>query len=600
MPRGPEFSALGLHLRSLGRISKFELQLQPWRAHPACPPLALVALTAWPAWPPENLVALGRPEFYFLPNPFHRLLVDKLDPKDVCGKFGFRSSDSCMGNKTAACLNMCNGRGTCVGGWCHCIPGYYGGDCSLSIGSAGKPEILSGLGYKPSKHGPSIYIYEVPPLFNTWRNIEKFDRPLYSQFWKRIISSGHRTLDAANADYYYIPVDFRYLFKDTFGVLKYVWETWPYWNQTQGARHLLLSTSDLGGCEGKQLMNIRNITSKSTWLTAWGLTRKHPRVWWPGCHRPGIDIVIPIPANTHGMLYTPLNPKATSIQGPSQTLSVLYTPLNPKICGDNKDPRLPTTGGFQQPQPAVDLETPVTGAASKAHASPVCQTTTNPLYSAARPGYKIVPRSASYVTDMSTAQFCLAPTGGGHGKRQVLVSRFGCIPVPICDHVLQPFEPELNWSSFSITVPEADISKIPEILAKVSPEQLKQMQEANACAARHLWWSSMWGGIFGEDGRYDAFATTLEILRVRTEHPGTPPDQYSLVDERWKAFATCSLPGEESDSSKLCSYSGDKDLEHVAPTGFCQVTSVYGKYGIPGGAICQGYPDLANCPRPGE
>lgn len=36
-----------------------------------------------------------------------------------------------------------------------------------------------------------------------------------------------------------------------------------------------------------------------------------------------------------------------------------------------------------------------------------------------RPGYKIVPRSPSYVADMAQAKFCLAPTGGGHGKRQV-------------------------------------------------------------------------------------------------------------------------------------------------------------------------------------
>lgn len=31
-----------------------------------------------------------------------------------------------------------------------------------------------------------------------------------------------------------------------------------------------------------------------------------------------------------------------------------------------------------------------------------------------------------------------------------------------------------------------------------------------------MWWSTLWGGIFGEDGRYDAFATVMEILRVRS------------------------------------------------------------------------------------
>ena len=35
-------------------------------------------------------------------------------------------------------------------------------------------------------------------------------------------------------------------------------------------------------------MRIRNMTERSTWITAWGLTRKHPKVWWPGCHRPGL------------------------------------------------------------------------------------------------------------------------------------------------------------------------------------------------------------------------------------------------------------------------------------------------------------------------
>ena len=40
--------------------------------------------------------------------------------------------------------------------------------------------------------------------------------------------------------------------------------------------------------EGSQLMRIRGVTANSTWITAWGLTRKHPHVWWPGCHRPGL------------------------------------------------------------------------------------------------------------------------------------------------------------------------------------------------------------------------------------------------------------------------------------------------------------------------
>lgn len=36
----------------------------------------------------------------------------------------------------------------------------------------------------------------------------------------------------------------RYLYSDASELLRYVWTTWPYWNRTAGARHLLLSTSE--------------------------------------------------------------------------------------------------------------------------------------------------------------------------------------------------------------------------------------------------------------------------------------------------------------------------------------------------------------------
>ncbi len=42
------------------------------------------------------------------------------------------------------------------------------------------------------------------------KNLDKFDRPLYAHIWKRILSSGHRTLDPGEADFFYVPVDFRW------------------------------------------------------------------------------------------------------------------------------------------------------------------------------------------------------------------------------------------------------------------------------------------------------------------------------------------------------------------------------------------------------
>ena len=66
------------------------------------------------------------------------------------------------------CVNGCSGRGECQTGWCRCLPGYYGSDCSLSLDAGGKPQLLAGTGYQRRKRRPSIYVYELPPKYNTW------------------------------------------------------------------------------------------------------------------------------------------------------------------------------------------------------------------------------------------------------------------------------------------------------------------------------------------------------------------------------------------------------------------------------------------------
>lgn len=41
------------------------------------------------------------------------------------------------------------------------------------------------------------------------------------------------------------------------------------------------------------------------------------------------------------------------------------------------------------------------------------------------------PLLRSYGRALATHKFCLAPLGGGHGQRQVLVAFMGCVPVTI-------------------------------------------------------------------------------------------------------------------------------------------------------------------------
>lgn len=48
-----------------------------------------------------------------------------------------------------------------------------------------------------------------------------------------------------------------------------------------------------------------------------------------------------------------------------------------------------------------------------------------------RSGFVMTTRTDTWSSHVTTTRFCLAPPGGGHGYRQVLVSMLGCVPVVI-------------------------------------------------------------------------------------------------------------------------------------------------------------------------
>eukprot|EP00955_Chlamydomonas_euryale_P075194 362245-Chlamydomonas_euryale.AAC.2 len=79
------------------------------------------------------------------------------------------------------------------------------------------------------------------------------------------------------------------------------------------------------------------------------------------------------------------------------------------------------------------------------------------------------------------------------------------------DFVHQPFEPELNWTKFSISLPQADIPTLHEALAAVSDSAYAALQEGLRCGAEHLLFSSSIGGFKRDSGRYDAFETMLAV-----------------------------------------------------------------------------------------
>lgn len=508
------------------------------------------------------------------------------------------ASPFCPGKskKALSCLNGCNRHGRCVAGWCHCHAGYFGADCSLSTGPDGHPVLLKDEGYLPNTKGPYVYVYELPPQYNVWLT-HSLDRPLYHLFWQRLLSSGHRVADPEQADYFYVPVALR-LISDTkllLEVVDFIRTQWPYWDRYAGARHLFVHMGDCGRCElhaaGQKL------TENSTWLTHLGLHSLPGQdqtgdaaylmsqalcpseVWPPLCHRPGQDIVLPVyitpgSMSQWGLVQSPLHP-----EGPKTPKDITFF-FSGRICGDRKDPS-PTS-----PSCSKDKEEYSKGVRARVHE----------LYHN-RSGYRIVPRSPTYGQEMARSLFCLAPLGAGYGKRQVLVSLLGCIPVVIGDDVLQPFEPEMDWSQFAVRVPESDVHKMADILDGMSSEEIQAKQAALPCAAKHLMWSSIYGAIFDEDGRYDAFATVMETLRMMKLYPGIPPEQYRQKDEKYRLFMECRSPdGGTEVRGKLCSMA-DFPSGHKCSK-LCKGKALV-EYWYPGGAACCGTENLAQCSRQG-
>lgn len=54
----------------------------------------------------------------------------------------------------------------------------------------------------------------------------------------------------------------------------------------------------------------------------------------------------------------------------------------------------------------------------------------------------------------------------------------GCIPVFIADRTLQPFSDILDYSTFSLSVPENRVDQIEQILQSVVPERMQAMQHS--------------------------------------------------------------------------------------------------------------------------
>ena len=84
----------------------------------------------------------------------------------------------------------------------------------------------------------------------------------------------------------------------------------------------------------------------------------------------------------------------------------------------------------------------------------------------------------SYQAELLRSQFCLSAPGMGFGVRLIDYVAAACIPVVIRPGKLRlPFEPDLDYDEFAVSIPFAEIGTLPKRLREMSEAVLRQKRE---------------------------------------------------------------------------------------------------------------------------
>ncbi|KAF2540262.1 hypothetical protein F2Q68_00030463 [Brassica cretica] len=117
-----------------------------------------------------------------------------------------------------------------------------------------------------------------------------------------------------------------------------------------------------------------------------------------------------------------------------------------------------------------------------------------------------VARKMTYVQHMKSSKYCLCPMGYEvNSPRIVEAIYYECVPVIIADNFVLPFSQVLDWSAFSVVVPEKDIPRLKEILLEIPMRRYLKMQSNVKMVQKHFLWSP-------KPRRYDVFHMILHSI----------------------------------------------------------------------------------------
>ncbi|XP_050244781.1 uncharacterized protein LOC126692990 isoform X1 [Quercus robur] len=424
------------------------------------------------------------------------------------------------------CINQCSGHGHCRGGSCQSIPqcdnGWYGIDCSIpSVKSSVRewPQWLrpaqvnvpdnahltgkvTNLNAMVKKRRPLIYVYDLPPGFNSLllegrhfrfecvnriyddKNATLWTDQLYGAqmaLYESILASPYRTLNGEEADFFFVPVldsciitraddaphlsmrehrGLRSSLTLEFYKLAYdhIVEQHPYWNRSSGRDHIWFFSWDEGACyapkeiwNSMMLVHWGNTNSKHNhsttayWADNWDSIPSDRRGNHP-CFDPDKDLVLPAWKRPDGVA---LSSKLWA--RPREKRKALFYfngnlgPAYPK--GRPEDSY--SMGIRQKIAEEFGSSPNKEGKLGKQHAEDVIVT---PL------------RSENYHEALASSVFCgVFPGDGWSGRMEDSILQ-GCIPVVIQDGIFLPYENVLNYESFAVRIREDEIPDLIKIL----------------------------------------------------------------------------------------------------------------------------------------
>eukprot|EP00850_Spirogloea_muscicola_P024232 SM000505S17661 [mRNA] locus=s505:112:3996:+ [translate_table: standard] len=427
----------------------------------------------------------------------------------------------------AFCFNQCWGNGTCDNGFCKCQGGWYGLDCSIAAGQEldNKSALLEtssstaqGSHHLQQTHTvvrprPLVYVYDLPGSYNSQMlqgrqskdycvmrqygvsSATEYTNALYGLevlVTEGLLASEHRTFNAGEADYFYVPVlggcaiaradDSPRFEMEKYNMCRpwlaadiyleayeHIRDTYPYWNNSQGRDHIWAFGWDEGACYAPQAI------WNSIMLSHWGNTGSaHPGsttafvydLWdvMPAslrgnhpCYDPDKDIVLPAWKSPSF-----LQPSLRLWERPVlERTNLFYFAGNLGFRYHDGRPEKDYSMGIRQKVARLFGSTPDKDGL---------------LGLLAEAGVVVLNGHAEdYSQGLSASRFCGVFPGDGFSARMEDAILHGCIPVIVQDGIHLPYENFLDYSSFTVRIAEEDICKLVTILKAYSDEEVEQM-----------------------------------------------------------------------------------------------------------------------------